>query len=321
MKLYQELIQLRPSYKDGSEMPAFELLYIADLYEWKKDIPNAEEYYQRFLNELVSLKENEHDDVSIILDDELIRFTKYQIDGINLKSDKALLLPELKLSSIMFQNILPFLYIAFSPIEEYESTVAVQTGLTEYIKKSPNSISYMFFNFSLILSAAGDYIDESSEQAMAAYIAKYQESYCALLLRYMFYKYYMESDQKHKAQTLMAELEAIGHKRGMRLIIGPDERFSSPEKTWATYKKALIEGDIPLALECHAPGDNSYSEIFQVIGVDQLKELGLEMRPIEKITSDQTTAEYGIKSDIEGEEISFDIRFVNINGEWKILEY
>jgi hypothetical protein len=178
----------------------------------------------------------------------------------------------------------------------------------------------MFFNFSLILSAAGDYIDESSEQAMTAYISKYPESYCALLLRHMFYKYYIESDQKKKAVTLMAELEAIGHKRGMRLIIGPDERFSSPEKTWATYKNALMEGDIPLALECYVGGETILSQVSQDIDLNQLKEMAVKMGPIEKITSDQSTATYRITGGIEGEDITFDIHFININGEWKISE-
>jgi hypothetical protein len=321
LKFYMELTQLRQSYKYSEKIPAFELLNIADVYESKKDLLKAEQCYRKLLNELSSFKDKEDDDVSIIMADELIRLVKYQIDGINLKSGKATLLPELKFSSVMLQSILPFLYVSLFPVMECESNLVSQTSLTEYIKKSPNNVSSMFFNYSLILSAAGESIDEPSEQAMTAYIAKYPDSYCALLLRYMFYNYYIESSQKKKAETLMLELKAIGKKRGMRLVIGPEEKFSSPEKTWAIYTKALSEGDIPLALDCHAAGGNKYSEIFQVVGREKLKEMALKMRSIGKITADQTTAKYRIKRDLKGEDITFYIYFTNINGEWKILEY
>ncbi len=48
LKRYLELIRLRQSYKDSSEMPAFELLYIADMYEWKKDFSKLKNIIENF---------------------------------------------------------------------------------------------------------------------------------------------------------------------------------------------------------------------------------------------------------------------------------
>ena len=179
----------------------------------------------------------------------------------------------------------------------------------------------MVFGYMLLLNAAGGSVDESSEKAMEAYLSKYPQGYFSLSLRYLLYKFYEESGQKQKAEKLMAELESIAQKRKMDLIVDPDKRFSSPEKTWETYKKALIEGNMDLAMECHIPGHNKYREIFSVLGKDEMKKMAIKMKPIGKITFDEMRAKYRITRDHEGNEITYYIYFSNINGEWKIAQY
>ena len=156
---------------------------------------------------------------------------------------------------------------------------------------------------------------------MEAYLAKYPESYYSLQLRYLFYKYYKESGQDKKAEKLSKDLEKIGRARGIELIIEPDKRFSSPEKTWETYRSALIAGDIDLALECYVPGQWQHKKILTVLGNEKVKGLGREMGKIEKITASETRAEYMIKRKQKGTEITYWIYFQNIDGEWKIQEF
>ena len=79
----------------------------------------------------------------------------------------------------------------------------------------------MILNYALILAASAGTVDESSEKAMEAYLSKYPESYYSLQLRYLFYKFYKESGQTKKAEKLAKELDKIGSKRGIELIIGP----------------------------------------------------------------------------------------------------
>jgi hypothetical protein len=321
LKIYEVLIQLKRSQKERIKIPPLEFLYIAELYEVKNDLPRAEKHYQVLLEELSDLKEREHDDVSVIMFDELTIFVKYQIDGIRLKHNGEKLLKKLKLSSLMIHNIAPFLSMGLVPTARYEAPVAMKTDLPSYIKQSTTNISSMVFGYTLLLNAAGGSVDESSEKAMEAYLSKYPEGYFSLSLRYLFYKFYQESAQKQKADKLLAELESIAQKRKMELIVGPDKRFSSPEKTWETYKKALIAGDLDLAMECHIPGNNKYRGIFSVLGKDEMKKMAKKMNPIGKITLDEMRAKYRITRDHEGNEITYYIYFSNINGEWKIEQY
>jgi hypothetical protein len=119
----------------------------------------------------------------------------------------------------------------------------------------------------------------------------------------------------------LAELDNIARKRGIELIVRADKRFSSPEKTWQTYRHALMAGDLDLALDCHVPNNNKYREIFKVMGKDKMKKMAEEMNLIGRITLDQMRAKYRITRNEKGNEISYYIYFSNINGEWKIVQY
>jgi hypothetical protein len=61
-------------------------LYIAEIYEARKDWVKAREYYQYLLNELADFSEKENDDVSILMSEDLKQFVKYQMDGLHLKT-------------------------------------------------------------------------------------------------------------------------------------------------------------------------------------------------------------------------------------------
>ena len=321
LKIYNELIQSNKSGKEKRRIPALELLYSAELYEVKNNIQESEKYYRMLMKDLSELKETEHDDLSTIFGDELIKFTKYQIDGIRLKTGGELLLKKLKLSSTLAPNMALFFSMALAPAARYETLVAMKTDLSTYIQQSTANISSMIFNYGLLLQAAGGSVDKSSEKAMKAYLLKYPEGYFSLSLRYLFFKFYQESGQKKKANMLLADLDNIARKRGMALIVNPDKRFSSPEKTWETYRQALIAGDLDLALECHVPSNNKYEQIFKLMGKDKLKKMAEKMNPIGKITLNDKRAKYRIKRNEKGNEITYYIYFSNINGEWKIVQY
>jgi hypothetical protein len=100
----------------------------------------------------------------------------------------------------------------------------------------------------------------------------------------------------------------------------PDPRFSSPEKTWQMYKKALIDGDLELAALCHLPR-NHYIEFYRKMGPEKTKELAQNFRPIEKITGDDKRIKYRIKRLQSGKDITYYIYFTNVFGEWKIEQF
>jgi len=319
LEIYKELIQLNKNGK--RKMPALELLYTAELYAVKNNLQEAEKYYHLFMKDLSELKEREHDDVSIMFADELLKFTKYQVDNIRLKIGGEHLLKKLKLSSALPPNMALFFSMALAPAARYETLAGVNIDLSTYIQQSTANISSMAFDYGLLLQAAGGSVDKSSEEAMKAYLSKYPESYFSLSLRYLFFKFYQESGQKKKADMILAELESIARKRGMELIVNPEKRFSSPEKTWEAYRQALMAGDLDLALECHVPNNNKYEQIFKLMGKDKLKKMAEEMNPIGKIMLEDMSAKYRITRNEKGNEITYYIYFSNINGEWKIVQY
>jgi tetratricopeptide (TPR) repeat protein len=327
---YQKVNALRQSSEEIKKSPPFEFLYTAEIYEMKKDFSKAREYYQDFLKELAVIQEKENDDISILMGDELTKFVKYQIDGINLK-DKTTeklkpLLPKLKLSSSLTSSALyPFLTVILVPTAEYDFAIASKTYLADYIKQSPTNLNSVILNYMLIVNASASSVDESSEKAIEAYLLKYPESYHSLLLGYMFYKFYKENEQYEKAEKLLRELKKIARKRGIEIVTDPDKRFSSPENTWDIYKKAFIEGDIETVKECYVPGGGVTIKAFREIGKEQMKEIGETMGNIQKITGNEESAKYRIKKkekfkDKE-EDITYYIYFQNIDGEWKMQAF
>ncbi len=322
---YQKVIELRQSLLKINKAPPFEFLYIAEIYEMKNDLSKAREYYQTLLNELIAFQEKENDDVSIIMTNDLINIIKYQIDGINLKAPvaekRAPLLKRIKLSSQLTPKIAMFFAPLVVVVAEYDFSVVRKTDLVSYIKQSPSNVSSMILNYAFVLNASADSVDESAEKAMEAYLLKYPDSYYSLALRYLFYKFYKENEQAEKGEQLVKELEKIAKKRGIEIIIGPDKRFSSPEKTWNVYRNALISGDIDTAMECYVPGIWKERKVFTLLGKEKTKQMGEEMGEIERITGNENRAKYRIKQKYGGQDVSFHINFVNIDGEWKMYEF
>lgn len=326
LKQYQRSTELRQSSNMIKKLLPIEFLYIAEIYEGRKDFSRAREYYQNLLKELIAVQEQENDDVVIIMNDELIRFVKYQIDGIDLKnltSEKFKpLLPRLKFTSSL--TVLPALQIltmALIPAAEYDLSIAMKTDIVDYIKQSQTNLSSIILNYSLILNASASSVTESSEKAMEAYISKYPESYFSLSLGYVFYRFYKENGQDEKAKKLQKDLYKIAKKRGVELITAPDKRFFSPEETWNVYRKALIEGDIDTAMECYIPGRKGHKKAFSFLNKGKTREIGEKMGDIERITGNEQNAKYRIKRVENGKEITYYIYFYNIDGEWKMAEF
>lgn len=322
---YQEFSEWRKSYKELSKFPNIGLLYIAEIHEARNDWTKARENYQYLLGELADFAEKENDDVSILMSEDLTKFVKYQIDSLYLKArtekGRRPLLTRLKLSSQLTHQITPFLVLVLAPEAEYLFSQDKPIDLASRIRQSPSDLSSMILNYAFIIAAAAATVDESSEKAMEAYLAKYPESYYSLQLRYLFYKFYKESGQIKKAEKLVKELEKIGSKRGIELVVGQDKRFSSPEKTWQTYRKALLEGNLDLAMECYVPGEKEHRKVFEALGKERIREIGKEIGNIVKVSSDETMAEYMIIRKENGKEYSYGIYFHNIDGEWKMQEF
>ncbi|MBI3755075.1 MAG: hypothetical protein HY265_02800 [Deltaproteobacteria bacterium] len=331
LKQYQKATESKQSGEQLKRMPPVEFIFLAELYERKGDISKAREYYQNLLNELVVRKESEHDDMSSIINEELTNLVKYQIDSIDLKEnakkDFKPLLSKLKLTATPAQTpVYQMLPLVLGPAVMIEIGVIETTGaltdkndLANYIKQSQTNISSMAMNYMLILNVSASSVTESSEKAMQAYLAKYPESYYSLLLRQMFYKFYKENMQDEKAKQLLTEIKNIAQKRKMEIITEPDKRFATPEATWKTYKNALMQGNLEEAMECFAPGEGTiHKQTYAALGKDKMKEIGKDMGDIIRVRGDERMAVYQILRKEKGQNYSYEVRFYNIGGEWKL---
>ena len=102
----------------------------------------------------------------------------------------------------------------------------------------------------------------------------------------------------------------------------PDERFSSPEKTWELYRSAFLAGDIELSNRCLMPKFREKHDVIRkAIGDNKMKRRIEEMRPIERIYQRDGGAKYRIKRKIGDNDITFYIYFVDVFGKWRIDQY
>lgn len=100
----------------------------------------------------------------------------------------------------------------------------------------------------------------------------------------------------------------------------PDARLSSPEKTWQTYKQALIAGDFDLVAKCFIPESGEIA-FYKKMGKERSKKAALDMKQIEQIANDGQIADYKAHQIVEGENVTFGISFVNVLGEWRLKDF
>ena len=203
LAIYREIIELKRSSEEVNKNLAIELLFIGEIYERKGESSKAVEYHNRLLNDLIAMQEEAEDDASFFIGGEFMKFIKYRIDGINLKvhgkGGFEPLLDRLKLSSA--DAVVQLLIGVLAPESMYGYSEAM-ADLPNHIKRSPKNIGSMAANYTLAVQASAGEVDESSEETLNAYLARYPESYYSLSLRYLFYRYYMDNGELEKAKIL-----------------------------------------------------------------------------------------------------------------------
>jgi hypothetical protein len=138
----------------------------------------------------------------------------------------------------------------------------------------------------------------------------------------LFSRFYKENGEIPKAERLEQQLVTIAQKRGMEILTGPDPRFASPEKTWETHRKALLEGDVNVVKECYVPGKGKHIPIFNLLGKEKMKEIGENLGPIVKVSVTRERAEYLMRTKgKDNREVNHPVYFHNLGGEWKMQNF
>lgn len=113
-------------------------------------------------------------------------------------------------------------------------------------------------------------------------------------------------------------------------LIAKSNKYSTPEKTWETYKEAIMKGDMEAALDCFAEyrkdyeRDRHYDRVIGIKGMQKrvgpIKNIELAYSGIYDAHGLHVPREYK-KYRIVTEKGSSDkwfIYFIKIDGEWKI---
>ena len=323
--IYKKASELDLKDLEKNKLPALDDLFISALYHELKDYENERKYLLSFIDSSDPL--NSTDDVMTVIKNELSNIANYRLDTLNAKTkgrsnhkpsisklkagDMSLLSPWVALILASISN--PFLIA--------ESDTQIYANLDEFIMKGGHDFSSMFVGYSLIVNQSMEKIHEPTQRAFEIYRSMYPESYFTLSLSLVFYRFYMDSGMEEKARALMEEAEEVAKKRDMAILFEPEERFSSPEKTFAVYKKALIAGDLETAIECLHIANYSTRQVLNYLGKEKVMESAKKMKGIKKVFIYEDTAEYHVMKSRGDKVASFPIQFHNTFGEWRISAF
>ncbi len=324
IEIYRRTSAIPRPYSDEDDMPSLEPLFIADIYEFKKDYTNALKYYESLLDKLEARRPKKQFDE--LVGTEIKTLLKYRIDGINAAagSSKKNLLPKFRFSPFRTNTFSGLFLPVFAPsivwLGDFETVGRSDTA--EFIRKSPKGIGYVFANYFFVVNVSAGTFNDASEKAAAAYLETYPNELPSLWLRHLLYAFYTKNGKPEKAALHKAEIEKIGGLRRMEVLVGPDKRFSSPEATFATLKKAMSEGDIETISECYVLGSGVMVEFLRAkkpAGKDVFKKAAESMVEIRRESGDGQRATYLTIGRVNGKETSVGhMIFNNVDGEWKL---
>ena len=97
--------------------------------------------------------------------------------------------------------------------------------------------------------------------------------------------------------------------------------LSTPEQTWNLFRKALLEGNYDLAMECCCPDKSKAVIRYQRLGKVKTSRIFRKITSIEKVYQDDDVAQFMIHRNIKGKKLTTYMSFAKIDDQWKIDKY
>ena len=190
-------------------------------------------------------------------------------------------------------------------------------AMNELMAKYPTSYQMMFFGISLFQKFLEENEIDKAVVVADKVSAVYPHDYPAVMLQFQVADIYKQ-ENKSKSKAATKKGLKMAKALNIDMVLGTDERFSGPEKTWRVFKTALGNKDIDEAVSCFSPSSQDrYRELFTAMK-DNLDKMAADMKPIDKVQEEEDRAKFRIHRTQNGHEITYYIYFVNILGEWKI---
>lgn len=302
------------------EFPPVELLFAGEIYERMGKRSMAESSYKELLDALRRIAKTDLDSSNWVILSELARIVRYQIDGLRVTTDGKgpPLMPIFPKFDKTTVEIVSYLLLLVSPAAQYDLVGTDDYNSVDVIRKSTNDLASSILNFMLVAESPTGYDNPPDEKAMHAYLAKYGDGYCALLLRMIMVQNYLKKGAKEKAATMSEDIRRIADRRGIEVVLAPDPRLSSPERTWKTFLAALKKGDTETLVACFEPYERRYAEGWGVLSKEQLNKLIGDLGEIKRISGSRSVARYLLPRKNQQKGAECEIKFLNIDGEWRM---
>ncbi|MCI5167120.1 MAG: ankyrin repeat domain-containing protein [Candidatus Electrothrix sp. GM3_4] len=102
----------------------------------------------------------------------------------------------------------------------------------------------------------------------------------------------------------------------------PNPELSSPEKTWAYYKKMLSEGELEKALACHLPRSaEKFREMYHNMPQKKIIKLISAIQELAKVKKNGQPEEYRLSIKDKEKTYSVGIYLTNVFGEWRFEDF
>ena len=187
--------------------------------------------------------------------------------------------------------------------------------------KYPTSYQMMFFGINLFYHYLSEKDMDKAMMVADRLFAAYPGDLNMVMLQFQVADVYKELNDPAKSKVATEKGLQMADALNITMVLGADQKFSTPEKTWQLFIASLAKKDIDEAVKCFSPSYQAkYQKIFAQMK-DKLDVMAEDMQEIRKIKEDAGRMEYEILQDGHGEKYSYGIYFINIFGEWKIEQF
>lgn len=330
---YEKLISILEKHEQDKRLITPYWFALGEIYE--KDIKDYSKAFTCYktIESLMSAKTDERDSEAELLGNwylDWISFLAEKINVLKLKQQESFSHRTLKYPNIAYGFFMSFMgpSLGFSPGnfvdedflnygEEYVNIEVFDRLYTKY----PESYQMLFFGTTLFRQFLKENKMDNARLISERLIKFYPDDLNTIILNFELADIYKKQNAENKYKATLEDALKRAKSFNIDIILGPDSKFSSPEKTWQLFVESLQKSDIDTAIECISPSSkHKYRMVFSTLK-DRLNEIASNMNKIGKIKEDAEMAKYRIRKMENGKEITYYIYFVNILGEWKIEQF
>ncbi len=330
---YEKLISVLERYEQDKRALIPYVFALGEIYEKDmKDYARAFSAYSSVAKLSIVDKEGRDREMEIIGNWYLdwIAFLGEKISVRRLKRQKSFSRRTLKHPNFGYGLFMSFGYPSAGTLSSFDDDPYRVNGEGQVTKeifdkvyaRYPERYKMILFGATLFYEFIKENRYDDAEYIAGELMRFYPDDLNTIMLRFDLAELYKSQSNDKKYQETIAAGKRAAKSLNIEIILGPDERFATPEKTWQLFVESLKKGDVDKAIECFSPtSQQKYRQIFTSLKA-QLPQIASAMGNIRRMKENHDgRAEYDILKKENGKEYSYGIYFVDVYGEWKIENF